>query len=107
MDFANIKTSPATYDTWRVDAPLSDERIMAMANGQPVHLILWPNSEPGSRYVIERSGRCYLHLTGKRETADGMREWKFIDHNGSTWIALTKLDHAAHVATLTRKNSLT
>lgn len=92
------------YESWRtVDAPLTDSRITAMANGEDVHLILWPNSEPGTRYVIERSGRCYLSLIGKRDTADGRREWKFLDHNGSTWIALTKQDHAAHVATLTRK----
>lgn len=93
-----------TFDTWRtVDAPLTNSRILAMVDGEPVHLILWPNSEPGTRYVIERSGRCYLHLIEKRDTEDGRREWKFIDHNGSTWIALTKQDHAAHVATLTRK----
>lgn len=103
MDFANITTHPVTYDTWRVDAPLSDSRIMAMANGEPVSLILWPNSKPGTRYVIERTGAYYLTLTERRDTADGKQQWTFLDHNGSTWHALTKRDHTAHVATLTRK----
>lgn len=92
-----------TYQTWRVDAPLTDSRIMAMANGEPVSLILWPNSQPGTRYVIERSGTYYLELIGRRETADGKQQWTFLDQHGSTWNALTKRDHTAHVATLTRK----
>lgn len=94
-----------TYEPWRtVEAPLTDSRILAMEAGEPVHLILWPNTNTGTRYVIEPTGRCYLTLTGRRDTADGWREWKFLDHHGATWIALTKPDHSAHVATLTRKN---
>ena len=38
-----------TYEPWRtVEAPLTDSRILAMEAGEPVHLILWPNTSTGT-----------------------------------------------------------
>lgn len=93
-----------TYETWRtVDAPLTDSRIKAMTEGEPVHLILWPGTAPSTRYVIERSGKCYLTLVRKVPN-EGTLHWVFMDHNGAMWDALTKDDGMAHAATLTRRN---
>jgi hypothetical protein len=92
------------YETWRtVDAPLTDSRILAMEAGDPVHLIIWPTSIPGTMYVIERQRKCYLTVIGQFPTGDGKIHWHFMDHNSAQWEALTVDDGLAHAATLTRK----
>ncbi len=93
-----------TYEAWRtVDAPLTDSRIMAMAEGKPVHLIIWPTSQAGTMYVIERQAKLFLTVIGVFPEGQGMRRWHFMDHAGAQWEALTKDDGLAHAATLTRK----
>ena len=100
-------TDPGTFEPWRtVDAPLTDERIMAMVEGKPVHLILWPGSRPGTRYVIERQGRMWLTVSGMFPTGDGRLRWQFMDHTGMQWEALTADTGTAHAATLMRVEGL-
>ncbi len=92
-----------TYDTWRtVGVPLSEERITAMLAGEPVHLIIWPGTDVGTRYVIESGGRYHLTLKTKRDVS-GYTRWAFADQDGAAWHALTKADGMAHAATLTRR----
>lgn len=94
-----------TYESWRtVEAPLTDSRIRAIEAGHPVHLIIWPTSQPGTNYVLNADGTAYFTVTGSNPYGDGRRHWHFKDHNLDTWEALTIDDGQAHATVLTRKH---
>jgi len=89
------------YDSWRtVDAPLNESRIAAMKAGEPVHLIIWPTSRPGTRYYFDADGNNWMTVTVSLPTPDGRQRWTFMDNEGRLWDALTIADGQAHAATL-------